>query len=402
MNRILDGLELHSIAEHHLASMQSLNVSEDNRLDFKALLKLTRESDRKEFCKDISSMANTQGGYILFGVAEKNGIMSTVPGIEFNDEIEQQMFQVATSGVSPRLQAFDHVVIPLKNGLSVVVLKMTPDGILHQVKYGDNRHYKRTGTITIPMDGADLESFFRGATKIDPSAETEKRVTSFHDSIRKKTFFGRKDDSAAVVASVLPVISSHQFDLWNNPSSLTPFPPMYCSGWNTEVTGNARYTVGTYAHGDDPYSVTEITSSGEVRAFTTALLDSSPPDMPQVQGTSGFVPSVAYEQTLIEAIHKYLASLLQLGVSGAIAVNIALIGVKGFFMYADRRIRSGPLRLLEQNDVIPETTVFDSSSDFATPEVVAQRLKPAFDFIWREFGFSGSQNYTTEGLWRPR
>ncbi len=79
-------------------------------------------------------------------------MISGIPGIAFDESVQQQLYQVLTTGITPRLQSLEHTVIRLRNGKDIVVVKVEPDGYLHQVKYEDNRYYKRTSTITIAME----------------------------------------------------------------------------------------------------------------------------------------------------------------------------------------------------------------------------------------------------------
>jgi predicted HTH transcriptional regulator len=45
-------------------------VPEGQRLDYKEKLPLGRDGDRTEIAKDASGMANAQGGWLIYGVAE--------------------------------------------------------------------------------------------------------------------------------------------------------------------------------------------------------------------------------------------------------------------------------------------------------------------------------------------
>ncbi|MBN1518170.1 ATP-binding protein [Candidatus Sumerlaeota bacterium] len=104
MSRLLDGIPIKELTEDHLNSLKQERVAESVRLEFKAELKMASDSEKRELCKDVSAMANSQGGYILFGVSEANGVVSGIPGITFTDTEQQQFMQIITSGIAPRLQ----------------------------------------------------------------------------------------------------------------------------------------------------------------------------------------------------------------------------------------------------------------------------------------------------------
>ena len=52
---------------------QLLSREENEKMDFKAQLKLTTEGEKKELVKDVTAIANSRGGrgYIIFGVEDK-------------------------------------------------------------------------------------------------------------------------------------------------------------------------------------------------------------------------------------------------------------------------------------------------------------------------------------------
>ena len=55
---------------------QLLKQEEGPKLDFKASLCLSTESEKKELTKDVIAMANSKGGrgYIVFGIEDKTKI----------------------------------------------------------------------------------------------------------------------------------------------------------------------------------------------------------------------------------------------------------------------------------------------------------------------------------------
>ena len=62
-------------------------------MDFKAVLSLTTESDKKELTKDVIAMANSRGGrgYIIFGIEDKSKrVLGICPG-DFHEEQIQQI-----------------------------------------------------------------------------------------------------------------------------------------------------------------------------------------------------------------------------------------------------------------------------------------------------------------------
>jgi hypothetical protein len=160
MSQVLDAINLDEIEEQQLNSLVSLRIKESPNLEYKSELNIASDTEKRELCKDLSALANSQGGYILFGIKEANGDPSSIDGIQYDDTIGTRLRQVITTGISPRMQKIRDKLVLLENGNKVLILKIEPDGYLHQVKYGDNRYHRREGTITITMESADVETFF--------------------------------------------------------------------------------------------------------------------------------------------------------------------------------------------------------------------------------------------------
>jgi ATP-dependent DNA helicase RecG len=70
-----------------------LKREEGPKLDFKALLSLSTESQKKELTKDVIAMANSRGGrgYIVFGVEDKTKRILGISPTDFNEEQIQQV-----------------------------------------------------------------------------------------------------------------------------------------------------------------------------------------------------------------------------------------------------------------------------------------------------------------------
>lgn len=79
---------------------QLLKQEEGPKLDFKACLCLSTESEKKELTKDVIAMANSRGGrgYIVFGIEDKT---KKVLGIDSGDFKEEQIQQIIYNRCDP-------------------------------------------------------------------------------------------------------------------------------------------------------------------------------------------------------------------------------------------------------------------------------------------------------------
>lgn len=138
--------------------------SEGRRLDFKAQLPGGGDSDVKEFLADITSFANTDGGDLLIGVTDTNGIATGLSG--FSDEVlDQEILRIESrvrAGVDPRLQTFRVHPIPLGDG-QVALLLRVPASLTapHRVCYkGNSRFFARNSRGKFEMDTGELRRAF--------------------------------------------------------------------------------------------------------------------------------------------------------------------------------------------------------------------------------------------------
>jgi predicted HTH transcriptional regulator len=87
----------------HLDSQKLISLiqkPESTKLDFKAVLSLKTESEKKELAKDVAAMANSRGGrgYIIFGIEDGT---KNVLGIEGKKYTEEQIQQIISQRCDP-------------------------------------------------------------------------------------------------------------------------------------------------------------------------------------------------------------------------------------------------------------------------------------------------------------
>jgi predicted HTH transcriptional regulator len=69
-----------SISEDDLLELIIAKEAESKEIDYKRLLPGRTDADRREFLYDLSSFANTSGGYLVFGMDEKKDYRLLFPG----------------------------------------------------------------------------------------------------------------------------------------------------------------------------------------------------------------------------------------------------------------------------------------------------------------------------------
>jgi hypothetical protein len=148
-------LDNRPLAEQNYADLQAFlqqQISENLTLDYKRELSTSSNKDRAELCKDVSALANSRGGAIIYGVDEDSTDRTPqlppagTPRSVGRQSVEEWAAQVLRSGVQPpmdfEMQPFDYGAGPDK---CVLVIRTTASpSAPHMVTLqGDNRYYGR-------------------------------------------------------------------------------------------------------------------------------------------------------------------------------------------------------------------------------------------------------------------
>ena len=126
---------------------QLLKKEEGPKLDFKAQLLLSTDSEKKELAKDVIAMANSRGtrGYIIFGVQDKT---KKIIGINPDDFREEQIQQVIYHRCDPPVSlALDLVEIEARHVAVLTIFKSTSKP--HQMLQNGAFYIRRGSTTDI-------------------------------------------------------------------------------------------------------------------------------------------------------------------------------------------------------------------------------------------------------------
>lgn len=116
---------LGQITERDLLQLIEDKAAESKTIEYKRDLVASSDSEKKEFLYDASSFANTQGGHIVFGMAEASGLptkLDGLAGIDPDKEI-QRLEQILRDGVRPSL-AVETKSVRLTSGNVALVMRI--------------------------------------------------------------------------------------------------------------------------------------------------------------------------------------------------------------------------------------------------------------------------------------
>lgn len=165
----------------HIEALTSLGEPESIMLDYKKMISGS-EHDKAELAKDICAFANSQGGYLVIGVEEKNGKPLHPPcGTERmleRQQVKEWIEQVANSNIAQRVpMEIKEIIIPNSDSCIIVVHVPMSIRMPHMVTYSRNNRYyrrifKRHQYESLPAEEYEVrEMFEKGSRMIDKVME---------------------------------------------------------------------------------------------------------------------------------------------------------------------------------------------------------------------------------------
>jgi Putative DNA-binding domain len=151
-----------------LADLQALcthQVPESNTLEYKASPAVENTDPRKlEMSKDISAMANAEGGQFVYAMTEANhlpaGLDAGINPTKFNGLWFEQVIQ---QNIKPLIEDLKIRQKQLGNGNVATVIDVPKSRTVHQAK--DGRYYRRRNFRNDIMEDYEIREALNRATK---------------------------------------------------------------------------------------------------------------------------------------------------------------------------------------------------------------------------------------------
>lgn len=151
-------------------------IEENSNLDYKAADALGKNDERKkEITKDVSAMANSAGGIIIYGIREYNahGKKHLPEKLDGIDRIlfPKEWLEHIINSIQPRLEGLTIFPVDIDTGQNhvVYVIEIPKSTTAHQAK--DYRYYKRFNFESVPMEDYEVRDVMNRS--IAPNAQVE-------------------------------------------------------------------------------------------------------------------------------------------------------------------------------------------------------------------------------------
>lgn len=389
MNFLLKPLD--KLVSDDLGALIENEILEAKFIDYKIKLNLNTDSEKKEFLADISSFANTIGGYLLIGIKEQKGIPVEIVGFESKDidSYKLKIEQIIHNGIQPRINGISLKPIKLENDQYVLVI-FIPNSFLspHMVSIKNlSKFYGRNSAGKFQMDVSEIRMAF---IKTDSLNE---RAKHFREVRISKALSGEfpinVPNVPLTVLHFLPLISFHSqiainFDMTKKDESL--LSPLF-------------YRQNNYRHNFDGYlsyyEKPDGVSISYLQVFRNGCLETLALLPIEIEANNKWIYINKFEEGIATTIKYYLQLMNNLEIGPSFIVSATVINSSGYKIKYTLPFSSS----LVPNDVpidkdaliLPEVEIMDSSSDIFTI------LKPIFDTLWNTCGWPRSMNYDKNG-----
>lgn len=372
-----------------IAAVVNAQAAEGQSLELKAQMPAPNDRGKAEFLKDVSAMANAEGGAILFGVNEKSGAAETLSGLLLADPDAEirRLSQMLESGVEPRLSGVQFNSFKL--GDSDVVVVDVPQSFDAPHRYLFNGHSKfvqRTGTHTSELTYEQLRTAFTRT-----SARIEKLRQQWVEHLELKKLWRPMLPGPVCIVRLASLMAADERQVIDPKDAYDHWDKLIFPDWGGgSPSFNYEGLVAYRAGMDEQASLVQVSRTGAITAYRTArlLIDDRP-----------LIPSVTIGDFIIVAAKKLVGFASLLGMRGSAVLNVGLVRLSGFKLAIKDHYGFDDTPSATADEIqMPEFWIEDLS------EVgdIDHLLRPGFDLIWQTFGEAGCPHFNAEGIWSPR
>jgi len=421
--------------------MRDYKVPESRILDYKISLhsrsKMVEDesvgfndSEKREISADISAFANTEGGTIIYGAKEENGVPVEIPGIKTSniDSVISSLNNIINSDIEPHIipqPDIYKIEILGENGRYLVVVHIKGQSITmpHRAKLGKwYEFYMRGANGKYPMEMEDLRDSFLFAEKISNRIERfqNERIGKIISEDITLPLYNADivKGKGVLILHVIPHISFTSKTLYDIPNIKEKIEKLtsitYNKGSRKETYNIDGYLMVGPDRNSKRYNYVQFFRNGIVEFVFRGIGDPTKnlsrkwinPNEEKRTANSILIKNSPYyyilpsiEKSITDAIQSCINLYKELKVQVPFYVLTNLIGVKGIYLSSEENIsyaisdsgfKNVP-KFDRDNIRLPEVEIRNLEND------VALVLKPLFDSLWNAIGQEKSPFYDESG-----
>lgn len=136
------------------------SVEESTELEYKRSFAKSNKDWKKELAKDVSAMANSNGGIIVYGLKEKeiskgHSVPEGVSPIPTSEMAKDQLSQLLSSNIQPVIDGIEITYIPYDKESGFFVVSIPQSSTAHQNKLS-HIYYKRRNAVVDAMEDYEI------------------------------------------------------------------------------------------------------------------------------------------------------------------------------------------------------------------------------------------------------
>ncbi|PFD32605.1 hypothetical protein CN285_27590 [Bacillus cereus] len=345
-------------------------VEEGKQIDYKQQLNFMNRDKKKEFAKDVTSFANTEGGDLIIGVSEEKGAINEILGIEVldKDALRLSIESFLRTSIEPQLSNIGINFYPI--GERFILHIHVPKSYNGPHIANKAKFVARNSAGNYELDYTEIKQRFTASKGIESEME------SYHFErlmkIKRDDGYWETGDGAAIVMHIMPIQSfADSFFVTDLSREKFELEPLFYSVHEPKINFNGVAGVGEKAyHHINRQGITEIVDKGYLNRHFMNNTDAEP-----IVGT--LIISKAEE-----ALENALRNAELLGFNGPYYVFTALIDVKDRIFGMDRYGPYGEAH--RDNDMIFPKIIVSNPQDISeyknTLEILFDNASGRFRF----------------------
>jgi hypothetical protein len=369
-------------------------IQETKSLDYKKELKLSQDKEKKEFLFDITSMYNSDGGSLIYGIEEKKdengkntGIPENIVGITIDnlDKLFQQIEDILKANTEPSVSiiGLKHLKVDEKDILVIGINKGL--GLPSMVTFNEtNKFYRRRNSGKYAVDVFELNQMFMQNQILKDAAESFRNNRI--EKVRSLKVFPNLEISSPLFIQIIPFSFQNDqvLDLTNADTMNLQMRPLYCSGWDHmfNLDGYANFGVNRQ-NGSIITSYDQIFRNGIYEAYTGKIV--------QLYNTStgiaiNKIDGAYLVKSIVDKITDGINVLKNFKVMPPYLICLSLHQTRGAVIYDASAWSSTAIMA---NEIILPPLLLQSLS-----VNIYKSIKPHFDIIWQAGGYAKSPDFT--------
>ena len=388
-----------SITRQDIQALVDDKVPEGTTIEYKQDLPGRGDEAKREFLKDVSALANSAGGDLLFGIEEERddnskptGLPARAHGLSLNADAEKlRLESTIRDGLAPRLPGVQMQTIDGFSDGSILLMRIPKSWAApHQVSFKNlARFFARTSAGTYQLDVSEIRAAFVA------SDDLPRRIEDFRINRIARIKSGETpipmDAGPKYILHIIPlsaVTTRTLIDLQNIAWGKTSLRPMNAGGWSHRMNLDGYLTHNSNDTGRCS-SYAQLFRTGAIEFVESGMFLSRSGEV------DNFIPSELFEKATVRTVDEHLPVLAGLGITPPVSILLSLTNVKHFTMCIGSSRGEG--HYIDRDDLLLPDVISDSMKPDA-PKL----LRPVFDATWQASGFPGSLNYTSAGVWNIR